>query len=366
MAATTYDLAIVGAGMVGVCLALDATGAGLRTLLIDRQPPGQGASAAAMGHLLILDSDADELALTRLGLRRWREYGELPAAQWNDAGTLWIAAAENEIGPLQARGEALAKQGIACQWLDGAALAEAEPGLRPGLCGALRVDGDALIYPPGALSDLLRRIPRDRLTLMNDRSVVQLEEQTLLLDDGSRIHAGQRVVCAGLHSAALLPGLPVLPRKGHLAITNRGQVQVRHALVEAGYVATTHSGSGVACNLQPRPGGQLLIGASRELGDSRQINQRLLGQMLARAIGFYPTLAQMPLIRCWTGIRPTSADGHPLIGRWPPLPNTWVAAGHEGLGITTAPATAQLLLAQLLGRPSGIDGARFDPSRALA
>ena len=361
---TRFDLAIVGAGMVGVCLALDAVDAGLRTVLIDQQPPGQGASAAAMGHLVVLDSDAEELALCSLGLRRWREYGDLKRAQWQNAGTLWIAVDDAEQGPLLARQQAFAALGLHSEWLDPQSLAEAEPGLREGLAGALRVSGDALIYPPGALLDLLERIPTSLLTLRIGSPAIEIDDRLLTLADGSAISAGQRAICAGLHSTRLLPGLPLLPRKGQLAITDRGQSTVRHALVEAGYVATTQSGVGVACNLQPRPGGQLLIGASREAREDREINQPLLGQMLSRAIEFYPSLAQMPLIRCWSGIRPSTADGHPFIGRWPRLERTFVAAGHEGLGITTAPATSQLLLQQILD-PALPNHARFDPARVL-
>lgn len=365
MTTAQYDLAIIGAGIVGVCLALDATAAGMRTLLIDANPPGLGASAAAMGHLVVLDSDDHELALCRLGQRRWRDYGDLPQAQWNDAGTLWIAADEAEIAPLQARALRLAEYGINSQWLDPQALSEAEPGLRRELPGALRVADDALIYPPGALLDLLQRAQQAGLQLRIGNAVTNLDDDAIHLSDGSRISAGQRIVCCGLRSAQLLPGLPLVPRKGQLTITDRGSYAPRHALVEAGYVATTRSGVGVACNIQPRPGGQLLIGASREATNDTSINPELLGRMLKRAIGFYPRLAQLPVIRCWSGIRPSSADGHPFIGAWPMLRNTWVAAGHEGLGITTAPATAALLMDLLLGRTAQLDPSAYDPTRAL-
>jgi len=365
VSAEHYDLAIIGAGIVGVCLAVDATAAGMRTVLIDANAPGLGASAAAMGHLVALGSDEHELRLCQLGQRRWREYGDLPRAQWSDAGTLWIAADEAEIAPLQERSKQLSRLGISSEWLDTQALNEAEPGLRPRLPGALRVTDDALIYPPGALLDLLQRAQQAGLKLRSGHAVSELRESDMQLSDGSRIAAGQRVVCCGLHSAQLLPGLPLIPRRGQLAITDRGLHAPRHALVEAGYVATTQSGVGVACNIQPRPGGQLLIGASREASSETTLNPALLGRMLKRAIDFYPVLAQLPVIRCWSGIRPSSADGHPFIGAWPALKQTWVAAGHEGLGITTAPATASLLMDMLLGRTSELDVAAYDPARAL-
>ena len=85
--------------------------------------------------------------------------------------------------------------------------------------------------------------------------------------------------------------------------------------------------------------------------------------MLARAIDFLPGLGRITAIRTWTGFRPATPDKLPLIGRWPATPGLWIAAGHEGLGITTSLGTAALLADLILGRTPAIDAAPFDPSR---
>jgi glycine/D-amino acid oxidase-like deaminating enzyme len=71
----------------------------------------------------------------------------------------------------------------------------------------------------------------------------------------------------------------------------------------------------------------------------------------------------MKIIRSWTGLRPATFDGRPVIGRHPTLPRVWIAAGHEGLGVTTAFGTAQLLADLMLDRPPSIDAAPYSPSR---
>jgi glycine/D-amino acid oxidase-like deaminating enzyme len=71
--------------------------------------------------------------------------------------------------------------------------------------------------------------------------------------------------------------------------------------------------------------------------------------MLDRARHFVPALATLNIIRCWSGLRAASQDGNPLIGPHPTRRGVWLALGHEGLGVTTAPATAELLAAQILG-----------------
>jgi glycine/D-amino acid oxidase-like deaminating enzyme len=87
--------------------------------------------------------------------------------------------------------------------------------------------------------------------------------------------------------------------------------------------------------------------------------------MLARAAEFMPRLSSMSIVRAWTGFRPATADKLPLIGPWDPVPGLFIAAGHEGLGITTAMATAELISALALGRSPLIDPEPYLPSRAL-
>ena len=123
----------------------------------------------------------------------------------------------------------------------------------------------------------------------------------------------------------------------------------------------------VAFNVQPRATGQLLIGSSRELvGWDASINRAIVRKMLDRALDFMPTLSVTSAIRTWTGFRPATPDKLPLIGAWEDTPGLWIAAGHEGLGITTSLGTAQLLADLIAGRDPAIDAAPFAPSRILA
>jgi glycine/D-amino acid oxidase-like deaminating enzyme len=92
----------------------------------------------------------------------------------------------------------------------------------------------------------------------------------------------------------------------------------------------------------------------------------MLAQMLARVNDFMPSLGKVSAIRTWTGFRAATPDKMPLIGPWPAHDRLYLAAGHEGLGITTSLGTAKLLVDQLLMRPSAISqkpylaGRKFD------
>ena len=85
--------------------------------------------------------------------------------------------------------------------------------------------------------------------------------------------------------------------------------------------------------------------------------------MLRQALHYMPGLGELTLLRCWTGVRPASRDGQPLIGAHPSLRRCWLATGHEGLGITTALATAELLTQLSLGQTCSLDPSPFRPER---
>jgi glycine/D-amino acid oxidase-like deaminating enzyme len=91
----------------------------------------------------------------------------------------------------------------------------------------------------------------------------------------------------------------------------------------------------------------------------------MLAKMLKRAVEYLPGLAQLNGIRAWTGFRAASPDGLPLVGQHPQRKGLWLAVGHEGLGVTTAPATADLLVAQLFNETSPLAPQAYLPQRFL-
>src|SRR5207253_1119670 len=124
-----------------------------------------------------------------------------------------------------------------------------------------------------------------------------------------------------------------------------------------GYLTSAHvmTSESVAFNVQPRATGQVLIGSSRELvGWDATINRAILSRMVARAAEFMPALGDLSIVRCWTGFRPATDDKLPLIGWWEEIPGLLVAAGHEGLGITTATGTAEIIAALVTGTESAL------------
>jgi D-hydroxyproline dehydrogenase subunit beta len=367
---TAPDVIIIGGGIVGAACALECTRAGMRTTILEAKIIGGGATAAGMGHLAVMDDSDAQFALTRYSSELWREIAaELPSdVEYTKSGTIWVAADEEEMSFLPAKREHYVSRGVRAEILDARALHEAEPHLRAGLSGGLLVPDDAVIYPPCAARYLLERATALGARLEIGRRVAEIENDGVRFEDGTRLTAGAIVNAAGDAAARLTPGAPIRGRKGHLLITDRYAGFVKHQLVELGYLKSAHSVSGdsVAFNVQPRPTGQMLIGSSRQYGnEERGVDPIILAKMLARACEFMPELAAVSSLRTWTGFRAATPDKLPLIGRWPGHERLYLAAGHEGLGITTSMATGKLLVDEILGRDSAIARAPYAPGRTF-
>lgn len=363
-----YDLIVAGAGIIGAACAQAAAEAGLRVAVVEPGPIGGGATAAGMGHLVALDDVAAEFALARDSLELWEAYSDRPGAEFHRCGTLWVADDDAGLDSLRAKAARLAAAGIVAEWLDAAALREAEPALAHDLVGGLRVPNEAVVYPPRIAAMMLERVNALGGVSCLGRKVVALENAGARLDDGTHLHGPVLVAC-GCATPALLPELGVRPRRGHLVITERYPDWLHHEVVEIGYAASAHgdAAEAVACNVQPRPGGQLLVGSSREYGhDEAAASPDLLARMLRRCFRFLPQLQRLKALRTWTGFRPATPDGLPYIGALPSRRDVWVAAGHEGLGVTTALGTAQLFADLLLGRTPRVDPAPYAPLRGAA
>jgi D-hydroxyproline dehydrogenase subunit beta len=366
-----YDAIIVGAGIVGAACADELARRGLRVGVIDRDVIGSGATAAGMGHIVVMDDSEPQFALTRYSQTLWQALErDLPEdVEFEQCGTIWVAADDDEMLEVQRKCDYYRTRGVPAEILDHAHLKELEPNLREGLSGGLLVPEDAVLYPPCAARFLMERAQKHGATLQLGASVRKIGENRVLMDDGVELRGEMIINTAGAWSTELTPGIDVKKRKGHLVITDRYQGFLRHQLVELGYLKSAHSlnADSVAFNVQPRRTGQILIGSSRQFGaEHKEVDHAMIVRMLRRAQEFMPALSPMSVVRVWTGFRAATLDKLPLIGPWPHDKSVFLATGHEGLGITTSLATAKLVADQITGAKPQIAIEPYLPSRVAS
>ena len=368
MSSKAYDAIVIGAGIVGAACAAECAREGLSVAIVEAGIIGGGATAAGMGHLVVMDDSEAQFALTRYSQQLWDEMSDvLPReVEYDACGTIWIAANDEEMAEARRKERFFLDRGVRVEVLDAHSLAEAEPNLRPGLVGGLRVPGDSVIYPPCAAQFFVEQAVAKGAALFLGKAVEGINVDSVRLRDGSSISAGVIVNAAGSWSPILTPGLDVKKRKGHLVITDRYPKFLRHELVELGYLKSAHSltSDSVAFNIQPRRTGQLLIGSSRQYGvDDSKVDTSILTRMLDRAIEYLPALRKLSSLRAWTGFRAATPDKLPLIGPHIEHKRLYLATGHEGLGITTSLGTAKLLVSQIVNREPAIPVAPYLPLR---
>ena len=354
----SYDAVVIGAGIVGAACACELAQAGMRTAIIEAGIVGGGATAAGMGHVVIMDDSPAQFALTRYSQSLWTELApQLPAeAEYDRCGTLWVAADEDEMKEVDRKYALFTSAGIGADILDQQSLADAEPNLRRPLTGALRVPSDAVLHAPGAAAYLITLAQRTGATLYLRSKVERAENGQVLLGDGASISTAHIIHATGAGATELLPQLQIRKRKGHVVITDDYPNFALHQIVELGYLKSAHAmeSDSVAFNVQPRRSGKLLIGSSRQFDqESADVDVTILASMLARASEYMPALSSLYNFRVWTGFRAATPDKLPLIGPTED-PTVFLATGHEGLGITTSLATARVLADHLLDGASAI------------
>ncbi len=368
MSSEVFDVVVIGGGIVGAACAAECAAEKLKVAIVEARMIGGGATAAGMGHLVVMDDSEAQFALTRYSQQLWNELqAELPAEVEHDScGTIWVAADDEEMEEVFRKQRFYSERGVVVEVLDARTLYEAEPNLREGLVGGLRVPGDSVIYPPCAAQFFVARAMTHGAKLFVGNAVETVTNEGVRLRDGSSIAAGLVVNAAGSWAPVLTPELNVKKRKGQLVITDRYPNFLRHQLVELGYLKSAHSltADSVAFNIQPRTTGQLLIGSSRQYGVADiGVDVSLLTRMLERAIEFLPALGKLSALRAWTGFRAATPDKLPLIGPHSEHERLYLATGHEGLGITTSLGTAKLLVDQIMNRGPAIPIQPYLPSR---
>ena len=355
MANRNPDVIVIGAGIVGAACTDALAADGLAVLVVEAGVVVGGATAAGMGHVVVMDDSEPQFALTKYSRGLWDALlPDLPSdCEVQRCGTLWVAADAEELEAVRRKEASYRSHGVGVEVLDPVALAVAEPNLRPGLAGGLRVPGDSVVYPPAVARWLLDRARGRGAEVRTGAAVAAIDGAGVRLADGTTVAAGRVVNAAGIAAGVLTPGLPVKARKGHLVITDRCPGFARHQLIELGYLksAAGVATDSVAFNIQPRRTGQMLLGSSRQSGDETEaVDHGILGRMIRRGLEYLPGLSRLPALRVWTGFRAATPDKLPLIGPVPGNGRVWLAAGHEGLGITTSLGTGALLADLMQGR----------------
>jgi glycine/D-amino acid oxidase-like deaminating enzyme len=373
----TYDVAIVGAGIVGCATAWECARRGMSVVVLDRGEVSGGTTGLGEGNVLCSDKDAGpELALTVLGRALYGELEDLigDEARIRRKGALIVHPLAETWAGEPARAERLRAAGVECFMLDGAeAVRAVEPRLTGPLHGALHVSGD-LQCDPRAIARALARIAADEhgAVVRTGAEVARVEDGGVRLGDGDRVGARAVILAAGPWTRPLAEGmgiaLPLEPRKGQLS---RFRLPVpdadflKHKIVDGSYllsVTSTGTAREISTVVETTYDGHVIVGSTRErCGFDPSVDLGLEAEVQARAARLVPEIATLQRDDAWVGFRPWLPDHLPAIGQ--ARDGVWIATGHEGAGVALGPITGRIIAGALAGEPPPLDLSPFAPTR---
>jgi glycine oxidase len=268
--------------------------------------------------------------------------------EYRETGCLFVARDQDELEWLRGRGAVL----------EGAALREFEPGLGPGALGGLPRSGGSgdprrLVR---ALDLAARRGAVEVRTGLEVRGLRTRADAVVGVETSDRpVDADLVVIAAGAWSSTLdgcEPRPPVQPQRGQILALDHSAVGLRHVLLTP-----------TDPYLVPRPEGRLVIGATREeAGWDAALTAGGVAWLLTEAMSLVPGLRDCPILELWTGFRPLSSDGLPLIGPGR-LRGLWYLTGHGPSGIAPLPGSLALFGALVSSQPPPVDPTPFRPTR---
>lgn len=408
------SVAILGAGVVGLCSALECARRGFSVAVVDRKPrrrdgcsfgnagmvvPSHFIPLAAPGMVsqglkwmwnpespFYIRPRADPELLS-WGLRFWRaatrSRAEVAAPVLRDLGLLGrecfaslgldIGLVENgllmlcrEESTLEEESHTAAKAnslGIPAEVLDARGTAALDPDVTMDVRGSVWFPKDCHLSPQRLLAALEEELLRLGVVFHWETEVLDFDTGGSALKSATtsrgEIRADTFVLCAGVWSSetarALRLRLPMQGGKGYsLTLTNPPQLPRLCSICTEARVAVTPMD------------GALRFGGTMELaGLDESIDRRRVRGIVRAASRYFPAFSESDFagIEPWRGLRPVSPDGMPYLGRTRRWRNLLVATGHAMMGLSLAPATGRIVADLMEGHRPGLDLRLLDPDR---
>lgn len=369
------DCCIVGGGIIGLSIARELAGRGVKVRVLARGRGPETTSWAAAGifppaplHAGI--SPADALTawsdkLHRLWSKDLRsetgiDNGLLPS------GGLYLARSAAGLERLRADATRWRGRGAAADLLDAHAVLECEPALAGGAEAGEILGGmmlrDEQQFRPSRHLDALEESCRKRGVVIEEADVRQFVVRGTRMERAvtaaGEIAAGTWVLSAGSWTGGLAAAfglaLDTRPIRGQIVLLRLPRPLITR-IVNRGLNY-----------LVQRPDGRLLVGSTIEdVGFDTTTSPDTVSRLLGVARSLLGDLPGSVVERSWAGLRPGNADGNPTIGPIPDLDNAFLSAGHFRAGLHQSTGSAVLLADLMTGHPPHLDPAPFAPGRPL-
>ncbi|PEM43587.1 NAD(P)/FAD-dependent oxidoreductase [Bacillus toyonensis] len=359
------DVLIIGGGIIGCSIAYYTSKYGRDVTIIEKGEFVSGTSSRCDGNILAIDKDPgfdSQMSLVSQKLVTDLSEELEHSFEYRAPGSILVCESDEEMEAAQQWVNRQKDAGLPFRMLDRQDIREESPFFADDLLGGLECATDSTVNPYLLAFSLLAESKKMGAKAINHTEVKEMKRDI----DGSFIvettngtfTAKQVVNAAGVWAPKigqmLDVNIPIEPRKGHIIVASRQQHVGCRKVMEFGYLISKFGGKrkvdaltekyGVALVFEPTESQNFLIGSSREfVGFHTRINNEVIKCIANRTIRFYPKMADMMVIRSYAGLRPWTEDHLPIISRVDHIPNYYIAAGHEGDGISLAAVTGKVI-----------------------
>ncbi|WP_019119070.1 NAD(P)/FAD-dependent oxidoreductase [Brevibacillus massiliensis] len=368
-----FEVAVIGGGIIGSAIAYFVAKDGLSVTILERGDLVSGTSSRCDGNILAIDKDPgfdSQMSLKSQQLvHQLSKELRLPF-EYRAPGSILVCESEEEMVAAEKWVRRQNEAGLAFRIIDRQDLKQESPFFADDLLGGVECATDSLVNPymfTFALCDGAQQYGAQILTKTEVTGIKKDAEGFFRIDSTrGEITAKKVVNAAGVWAprigAMVGIDIPIRPRKGHLIVASRQVPVGQRNVMEFGYLLSKFGGQrkvdpdtekyGVALVFEPTESQNFLIGSSRQfVGFHTKADMNVVRVIARRAIRFYPKMADMNVIRTYTGLRPWTEDHLPIVSQVAEIPGFYIAAGHEGDGISLAAVTGKLI-AELIAEKS--------------
>lgn len=377
------EVAIIGGGIVGCAIAYYVAKSGIDCVLIEKDDIASGTSSRCDGNVTIVDKDPGFDSLMSLKSQELTVdlSEELDLSfEYRALGSLLVCENDTEMQAAKEWVDIQNAAGLKFNLLDRSDLRQESPYFADDIPGGLECETDSLINPYLFCYSLIEKAKQFGLKLQTQAEVTSIKKkEAFTIETTNGTFTAKKVVnAAGVWAPfigkMLELEIPIIPRKGHIMVGARQKPVMMRNVMEFGYLMNKFGRDrivdertekhGVALVLEPTESQNFLLGSSRQfVGYDGRIDINVVETMAKRAIRFYPKMDDFTMIRAYTGFRPWTADHLPIVSAVDEVPGFYIAAGHEGDGISLATVTGKLI-DQLIREETDtiipVDPLRFD------
>lgn len=360
------DVVVIGGGIMGAAIAYYGAKAGLDLTVLEKGELASGTSSRCDGNILAIDKDPgfdSQMSLKSQQLVHQLSKELELSFEYRNPGSILVCENDSEM---EAAGKWVRSQqaaGLDFKMLDREDLRNESKYFADDLYGGLECKSDSTVNPYMLTFSMFHSAQKLGAKIHTKTEVKHITRnevtgQFTIETDNGRFTANKVVNAGGVWASKIgeMVGLeiPIVPRKGQLIVASRQQPVGLRKVMEFGYLISKFGGSrsvdsftekyGVALVFEPTESQNFLIGSSRQFsGFDIKVDYEVTKYIAKRAVRFYPKIADMTVIRTYAGLRPWTEDHLPVISRAEEIPGYFIAAGHEGDGISLAAVTGKLI-----------------------